>query len=253
MGVIDDPFAERMLPASWGWHASTRALRLPGFGALGRTPSFAYLAGRTRFYDDFVTDALDRDVSQVVVLGAGYDSRAWRFARAGVTFFEVDLSVTQAAKRSRAPAGGPVYVPADVTDSSMPDKLTSAGFQPGQPSAFTAEGLAMYLTDAQVAQLLRTLALLGGIESRLAINFGVGFEREGSRGGRLGRRAMAKGGEAYRSRLPLADAPDFMSETGWSVDQTLTGQQLRDRYLSDTEFAAVNVTTTGFAVEATLR
>jgi len=250
MGVIDDPNAQQMLPTNLGWRASVSLLRFPGLGALGRNPSFAYLGGRTCYYDDFVTGVLDRGIAQVVVLGAGYDSRAWRFARPGVTFFEVDLPATQADKRSRAPQGGPVYVPTDITDPSLPDKLTAAGFTPGQPAAFTAEGLTMYLTENQVAQLLRTLAGLGGPGSRLAVNFGVGFERQESCRGRLGRRAMAYNGEAFRFRLPLADAPYFLAKAGWTAEQTLTGQQLRDKYLAGTKLAAVNVTTTGFAVEA---
>ena len=171
MGVVDDPYARRMLPS--GWANVESILRIRGLGRLGRNRSFAYLGARTCFYDQFVASALDRGIHQVVVLGAGYDSRAWRFARPGVTFYEVDLPLTQADKRSRAPTGGPIYVPADVTDSSLADALTDAGFLSEEPTAFTAEGLTMYLTEQQVALLLRSLSALGGPGSRLAASVGA--------------------------------------------------------------------------------
>jgi methyltransferase (TIGR00027 family) len=248
MGVIGDPFAEQMLRPGWAKAASI--LRIPGLGRLGTNRSFAYLGARTCFYDQFVTDALDEGVKQVVVLGAGYDSRAWRFARPGVTFYEVDLPTTQADKRTRAPEGGPTYVPADVTEPSLGESLVTAGFQAGEPAAFTAEGLTMYLTEEQVKGLLGLLSALSP-DGRLAANFGVGFEQQGSQRGRVGRRVMAAGGEELRFRLTPADAPGFMMKTGWTINELLSGPQLRDRYLDGTKLATANVTTSGFAIAAT--
>lgn len=249
MGVVDDPYAQQMLPSRWVPAATI--LRVPSLGRLGQNPSFAYLAARTRFYDQFVADALDAGIRQVVVLAAGYDSRAWRFAREGATFFEVDLPRTQADKRARAPEGGPVYVPADVTDSSLVDDLAAAGFQSGQPAAITVEGLTMYLAEEQVSRLLRALVDLGSPVSRLAVNFGVGFERQGSRRGHIGRQVMASGGEAFRFRLTPADVPAFLAKAGWTTKQILTGPELAKVFLSGTKLADVNVTSSGFAVEAT--
>jgi methyltransferase (TIGR00027 family) len=203
------------------------------------------------FYDEFVSNALDVGVHQVVVLAAGYDSRAWRIARPGVTYFEVDLPATQADKRSRAPENGPVYVPADVTDPGLADKLGAAGFMQGEPAAFIAEGITMYLAEEQAICLLRTLAGLGGVGGHLAVNFGVGFEQQGSNRGRIGRRVMAAGGESFRFRLLPATAQDFLAKTGWMMQRVLTGPELRDEYLSGTKLERVKVTTTGFAVEAT--
>ena len=248
MEVIDDPFAEQML--GHGWAKAASMLRIPGLGWLGTNRSFAYLGARTCFYDQFVADALEEGVRQVVVLGAGYDSRAWRFARPGVTFYEVDLPATQADKRTRAPEGGPIYVPADVTGPSLRESLANAGFQIGEPAAFTAEGLTMYLTEEQVKRLLGRLSGLGP-DSRLAANFGVGFEEQGSQRGRVGRRVMAAGGEELRFRLAPADAPGFMTNTGWTTNELLSGPQLRDKYLGGTKLATANVTTSGFAIAAT--
>ena len=157
---------------------------------------------------------------------------------------------TQADKRTRAPAGGPVYVPADVTEPSLGDSLVAAGFRPGEPTAFTAEGLTMYLTEdrSPVCSVCSSLSPSG----RLAANFGVGFEQRDSRHGPVGRRVMAAGGEELRFRLTPTDAPEFMAMAGWSIDEAISGPQLRDRYLGATELATVDVTTSGFALAASV-
>ncbi len=250
IGVLNDPFVHQFLPANRRRAASLP--RLPGLERAGRSPSFAYLAARTLFYDDFLTDALDDGIRQVVVLAAGYDSRAWRMARAEVTFFEVDLPGTQADKRSRAPHGGPVYVTADVTEPGWNERLVAAGFRVGEPTAFTVEGLTMYLTEEQVTRLLRTLVEFGGPGSRLGVNFGVGFEQVGSGRGRIGRRVMASGGETFRFRLRPEDAHDFLAHTGWTTTRMLTGPQLSRQYLARTALAEVTMTTAGFVLEAVI-
>lgn len=61
----------------------------------------AYLAARTTFFDRAVVTALDRGVTQVVVAAAGYDGRAWRYAKPGVRWFEVDHPDTQRDKQAR--------------------------------------------------------------------------------------------------------------------------------------------------------
>jgi len=250
MGIIADPYAQGMLTSNWA--KAEWLLRMPGLGRLGRNRSFASLAARTCFYDQFVAGALDSGIRQVVVLGAGYDSRAWRFARTGVNFYEVDLLETQAVKRSRAPEGGPIYVPGDVTERSLTDALTDAGLRSDEPTAFTAEGPTIYLTEQQVAVLLRVLSALGGPGSCLAVNFGVGFEQQGSQRGRIARRILAAGGEELRFRLTPAEAPAFMTRSGWAIDDLVDGPQLGNKYLRGTTLAAVNITTSGFAVEATV-
>jgi hypothetical protein len=88
LGVIDDPYARQMLTPKRRRVAA--ALQLPGLRLLGRHSSLPGLAARTLFFDRFVADALDDEIRQVVIVAAGYDSRAWRLARPGITFFEID-------------------------------------------------------------------------------------------------------------------------------------------------------------------
>jgi O-methyltransferase involved in polyketide biosynthesis len=222
-GLVDDQYAWQMLPR-YGRRVAA-VVRLPGpRHVFGRDGSIPYLAARTRFFDRFVRDALDGGCRQVVILAAGFDSRAWRLARPGATFFEVDRPATQEDKRTRAPAGG------------LAGSLRSAGFRPGEPTALTMEGLTVYLSADDVAALLARLADLAPTGSRLAVSFESGFQ-----GRPVMRRVVAavngRGGETFRFRLRAEDAPSFLAGSGWTVDRVLTAPDLDGEHLAGTSLA----------------
>lgn len=95
-GILDDVYAERFV----------RRRKRVMFDLLATLPgpaqALSWIAARTKFYDQLVIDCLDAGVRQVVIVGAGYDARAWRFARDGVRFIEVDHPITQERKKALA-------------------------------------------------------------------------------------------------------------------------------------------------------
>lgn len=171
MGVVEDPLARSMLHRPH--RVLARCLRIPPLTRLARSPTLTFLAARTRFFDEAVESALDSGIEQVAIIGAGYDSRAWRFGRSGVRFFEVDHPATQHDKRRRAPAGGPTFVAADLTTERLTDVLPAAGYDASTMSLFVVEGLTMYLPESTVRTVLTDLATLSPAGSGLAANFTV--------------------------------------------------------------------------------
>jgi methyltransferase (TIGR00027 family) len=127
--------------------------------SLGRR-TYAFILARTRIYDDFVRRAMDDGLRQVVIVGAGYDSRAWRLAREGVRFVEVDHPATQSRKRAFAPAGGPDFVAADLGAEQIDEVLGRSEYDGSRTCAFVCEGLTFYLEESRVR------SLLGGPRSR---------------------------------------------------------------------------------------
>jgi methyltransferase (TIGR00027 family) len=125
-----------------------------------------WIAVRTAYLDDKIRRlvAPPHDVRQVVILGAGLDTRAARLARAGVRFFEVDQPATQADKlaRLRALAGYPIdaasYAACDFEHDDFLDRLVAAGFRTGEPAAILWEGVVPYLTEDAVRATLRRIA-----------------------------------------------------------------------------------------------
>lgn len=123
-----------------------------------------WLGLRTRFLDDVVRHALGQGVGQVVVLGAGLDTRAARLATEGVRFFEVDHAGSQAEKRERLatldgyPLDAAVWVTCDFERDDFLDRLTAAGFCAGEPAIFVWEGVVYYLSRADVEATARRIA-----------------------------------------------------------------------------------------------
>jgi methyltransferase (TIGR00027 family) len=251
-GVIDDPYAAPMLGPSM--RAVTALTRLPVLRRYNESPLIAALAARTVFFDRAVTEALDAGVAQVVILGAGYDSRAWRFARPGAAFFEVDHPLTQPAKRRRAPAGGPTYVAADLTDTAaLHSALADGKFAWDRPAIFVIEGVTMYLARERVAELLRGLAMRAAPGSRLAVNFGAP-PATGSRGDRLRQNALrllgAGRGEPHVFFLTRATAGPFVADTGWRVERATSLFELAPALVGDAGLPIAAINRDGAVVSA---
>lgn len=101
---------------------------------------------------------------QVVILGAGLDTRAARLAREGVRFFEVDAPETQAHKRARLarldgyPVGAATYVTCDFEREDFLDRLLAEGFDADRPALIVWEGVSFYLTEPAVRATLGRVA-----------------------------------------------------------------------------------------------
>jgi methyltransferase (TIGR00027 family) len=129
----------------------------------GDVPPVAEAAARMTFFDA-VVDCYLAGIAQFVILGAGFDTRAFRLpAGAHVRSFEVDAPKTQAVKRaSMAKAGidatGVTFVAADFEEEDWLTRLVQAGFDPGEPALFLWEGVMVYLEKEAVEATLRTIA-----------------------------------------------------------------------------------------------
>ena len=118
---------------------------------------------RTHYIDAALKRAVADGATQVVVLGAGYDSRAYRFREAWpqVNFFEVDLPATSDMKRKRlAEVFGAVpdyvrYAPIDFDTQRLEDVLPPLGYDPKQRTFFILEGVTMYLPEDAARETLR--------------------------------------------------------------------------------------------------
>ncbi len=184
-----------------------------------------YLRARTAFFDRAVVEALDDGFTQVVIAGAGYDGRAFRYSKPGVQWFELDHPGTQQDKLRRLHGLGVAteavrYVPADFVTDPVAQLLLSAGLSPGLTSLFLVEGVAVYLELEVLDRLLVQLRRAAGDGSRLAISLSRGpATYDAIYRARL-EAAVASMGEPFRSMVGAEEAPDFLRRSGWQV---LTG------------------------------
>ncbi|HEX4127868.1 MAG TPA: SAM-dependent methyltransferase [Acidimicrobiales bacterium] len=136
------------------------------------------LAQRTQVIDAEVARALGRGTTQIVLLGAGGDGRALRFAGGATRWFEVDRPQAQADKRRRLDAlnivtTGTRYVGLDLLSDDLGDALEAAGHEAGSPSLFISEGLFDALTLEATAAACSALRDRAAPDSVLVATFAV--------------------------------------------------------------------------------
>lgn len=132
---------------------------------------------RTRYFDDFLKDAVwKRDLRQVVLLAAGLDTRAFRLNWPKNTrLFELDQEAVLKEKQLVLDAAGTkpgcrrITVPVDLT-GSWEEALKTAGFEAGSPTVWLMEGFLFYLPPEQLPPLFEGISRLSAVGSR------VGFD-----------------------------------------------------------------------------
>ncbi|OBK59724.1 SAM-dependent methyltransferase [Mycobacterium gordonae] len=181
--LISDPFARVFLDVVgdgiWNWFA---APDLPD-ELLEAEPQLPdqmqsmvnYMASRTAFFDTFFLDAARAGVSQVVILAAGLDARAWRLPWPdGTTVYELDqtkvleFKASTLADHGAEPTCRRVPVAVDLRHD-WPAALQQAGFDPSAPSAWSVEGLLPYLPAAAHELLFERIQGLAAPRSRIAV------------------------------------------------------------------------------------
>ena len=134
---------------------------------------------RTRFIDERLEHAIRNGATQLVILGAGFDTRAHRFAGLlrDAVVIEVDYHSTQQYKKQRvdaALAGAPsnvVYAPIDFTRESLGEVLRRAGFQSDRKTYYICEGVSMYVPEEGIKETLRAIAAESAPGSTLLLEY----------------------------------------------------------------------------------
>jgi methyltransferase (TIGR00027 family) len=168
-----------------------------------------------------VVTAIASGVRQIVVGGAGYDGRAFRYAKPGVRWFEVDHPATQRDKRERLERLGIAapevrFVEADFTQDPLAERLLAAGLDGTSPSLFLLEGVAVYLEPEVLETVLDQFRQVAAPGSRLAISVSVSSGQDKGARARF-QAAVAAMGEPARSTFDAAEAGNLLANTGWHV------------------------------------
>jgi methyltransferase (TIGR00027 family) len=180
-----------------------------------------YLRARTAFFDRVVVNAIERGVTQIVNLGAGYDGRSLRYAKPGVHWWEIDRADTQADKLARLGrlnlgAGQVTFVPRDLAEGGLAEALRAAGYEPEAAGLFVCEGVAAYLDDSVLERLLRDTRTLATAGTRLALSVGAApaSDARAERRERI-RAAAARLGEPAVGSVTARDAAALLVASRW--------------------------------------
>ena len=200
-----------------------------------------FIAIRARFAEDALAAALARGTRQVVVLGAGLDTYAYRAALdEGVRVFEVDHPVTQAWKRERLVAAEiPLprhltFTAVDFERETLADGLLAAGFDPTAPTFFTWLGVVPYLSEDAIFSTLGFIAALSG-GAQVVFDYGnppalESPEEAYTTAHQALARRVASVGESFKSLFETEALHHRLSALGFRDLEDLGPSQIRGRY-----------------------
>lgn len=204
---------------------------------------YEYFLARTAWFDEAFTEALKSGVEQVVILGAGYDTRAWRFADhvGDRRVFEFDAPATQRRKLemlAAAEISQPTHLSLaslDLAREDLTDALAGAGLLFSRRTLVLCQGVTYYLSPEAVS---RTLELVSGrlpTGSEFCFDYMLPEAEIGDRFGAAISRAFmaaAYAEEPLRFDLPPGRVADFVAGRGLRLVEHLQAPDLERRYLT---------------------
>jgi methyltransferase (TIGR00027 family) len=223
--------------------SAVAALRVPLLALFDRSWPGARTSAvaRTRLIDDWVIDGTARGCRQLVLLGAGFDSRPWRLpALLDISIFKVDHPSTAAEKSARIRALGAdpsrvVSVPLDFARDRLLDRLATAGFDATKTTMVVWEGVTNYLMDDAVCAVLGWAGTLKP-GSRLAFTYvhqGVLTDPTSFAGAPKILRAVASAGEPWTFGLLPEAVPGYLAPFGLRLLEDLGADDYRARYFGN--------------------
>lgn len=192
-----------------------------------------------------VERAIAEGATQVVVLGGGFDTLAWRLATANpaVQFLELDLPSTQATKRALLEGAGlpPAncqFFPADLASATLGDTLRSApGFDASARTIVVIEGVLMYLRAPAVEALFGALGSVLPTQHSVVFGATVASDDAGALPLRMVNALLRRGHEGTAWHCPSRDIPAFLHALGYRLDAWLPYQTLQADFVDEATLA----------------
>ena len=205
---------------------------------------YEYVIARTRYIDEAFKKALQEGAEQVLIFGAGFDTRAIRLAdvSGSAKVFELDSPVTQQAKTNRyeqksiAIPRNLVFVPIDFDRQSIEQRLIESGFEKGKKCLFIMEGLTMYLQPESVASTFQTVCELAGAGSRVVFDYVLASVVRNEAvydGATQMTESLSKMNEGFHFGLEREDVGAFVSQYGFKVLEVMDANALQERFFTD--------------------
>jgi methyltransferase (TIGR00027 family) len=211
---------------------------------------YEYVIARTKYIDKVFKESISKDIEQVLIFGAGFDTRSIRLLKQdnSVKVFEVDAPVTQEAKKGRLVEIGvglpenTVYVPVDFNKEDPEQKLVENGFMYGKRCLFILEGLLMYLDENAVDETFRLMHRMSVPGSLVVFDYIYAsvLRQEGKY---FGEEELLKNvedaGEPWGFGINEGKVDEFLRGKGFNVIEELNSAELDRRYFTETDGSVI--------------
>jgi methyltransferase (TIGR00027 family) len=237
-----DDMAWILLPLFAKCLAAVPCLRRLAMNRLAPAGIYEYVLARTKLLDEVFLQALERGFPQIVLLGAGFDMRALRFAgqNRGTRIFELDVATTQQPKIDILKRKGVtlpeelVFVTIDFDREDLAEVLLAAGYEEGRQSLFLWEGVTMYLTPEAVDGTLSFIRNSAAGASIVAFDYIYAsvLKRENRFYGEAEiYKLVSEAGEGWTFGLEEGQVEGFLAERGFTMVAHHTPADLEETYL----------------------
>lgn len=205
---------------------------------------YEYTIARTKYIDTVFQEILAEGFDQILIFGAGFDTRALRFqTKDGDTkIFELDVPITQKAKlgqylkRKLTIPANVQFISVDFDKESLSEKLEQAGFNKNGRSLFVLEGLLMYLQPESVDETFKVIERFAGKASEVVFDY-VRAPVLRQAGLYYGERdivkSVAKAGERWSFGIEEGEIEGFVKKYGLIVAEHKDAQDLEQKYFTD--------------------
>lgn len=199
--------------------------------------TYEYIVLRTKYIDEIFCVAVNQGFEQIVLFGAGYDTRGIRLRgnHEPISVFEVDIEATQTQKRNTIKQPTPItYVAADLNQPGVKELLLKSGFKVRRRTLFVMEGLLMYLDVTAIDELFTFMSESGGNGSEIVFDyirseFVTGHAREGLV---EARKIVADFQETWRFGMIDESVEDFLIKRGIHLIELMDTTALASKYFT---------------------
>ncbi|MFA0833035.1 MAG: SAM-dependent methyltransferase [Methanobacterium formicicum] len=199
------------------------------------------IMSRVRYFDDFVKKSVADGLKQLVILGAGYDTRAYRIEelKEDVNIFEMDHPNTQGYKIETIKEifgsipENVIYVPVDFEKEKISEKLVENGFISSKKTLFILEGLVMYIPPESVAEIFSFITENSAKGSMVIFDYYPQSVVDGTSRLEVGqniRNHLLKIGEPLQFGIEEEEIENFLKEFGFSSIENVTSEDYKKAY-----------------------
>jgi len=208
---------------------------------LARGGLYGYLIARTKYLDSIVESAVKDHFEQILIMGAGFDSRGIRLLKeeSNITLFELDAPTTQQSKRKqykKRKIDSPSYIryiPIDFNEESLENKLAESEFDSSKKTLFVLEGLTMYLDSESISETFSIIRQNSGHGSRLVFDYvydSVIAQKDKLYGGEEAYNTVKNAGEEWTFGIKKEELDLFLAQFDFTLMEEMNPVKLQERY-----------------------
>lgn len=238
--ICYDPFARQFVSALY-WHVFRFFVSI-GYAERRGPGVMGFLVARDRYIDDYLQACLDDGLEQLVILGAGYDSRAYRFKQLkDCKVFEVDHPATQQAKIAKLQSilgelpKHVVFVPIDFERQTLEQRLFDSGYDERKKTLFIWQGVTQYLTAEAIDSTLAFVVHHSGQGSSIVFDYMYAALLDGTtKRGEVSsmQRYRRLTGEGLTFGIPQGTIETFLKQRGFRQVKNVTNEDLKRAYFT---------------------